>query len=230
MKLIQSQSVYVIYNPSLNITKIGISINVNKRKCILECACGCELLLHYNTMHIYEAEKIEIKAHEYFKDKRKKGEWFNISPCDAEEKIKELIVNAIIDPMVTDYLAGVSITKIAEERNVSRQAILLRLSYYGYREILESNNTRKKRSWKAIPEKCPANINCIEERLIISEPKKEENIFLDNKLPLLPVTKLKRIEPNINFNGEWYQIVKYINGCFYYAYTQDLIKAREFKV
>jgi hypothetical protein len=228
MKLNRSQAVYVIYNPDFNITKIGISDNVNKRKKDLQNACGCELLVHYNTAHIFNADAFEIQAHKKLAEKRRIGEWFNCTPEEAEIVVKDIVQKAISDPIIDAYINGVTISKIAQDHGVTRQAILSRLTEYGYKEKPQELYDNRK-SW----EKYGTYISTPKEESIKTSPTQEievpiieANSFLDEEKPKLPITGLKRIEPNLNFNGEWYQVSKYINGAFFYAYTKDVNKAR----
>jgi len=207
MKLNGTQCVYVIYNPELNITKIGISDNVSVRKTALEASCGCRLTLHYNTKHIINARDYEMKIHDRLSDKRKLGEWFNILPEEAIEVVKEITNSAKEDPIIIKYKNGDSISKIADYYNVSRQAIIYRLRDYGIKKVKEVIE-------RTIAEPIKPKMNCIN--------------YLDEEKPLLPLHKLKRLGPNIYFNEEWYQVNMYYNGSFIYAYSKNIDKANDF--
>jgi len=230
MKLEKAQSLYVIFNPELNITKVGISDNVESRKKVLECSCGCELILHYHTTHIFDALKYEAMAHKKLGDKRRIGEWFNVTPEEAAEVVKFVIERAVQDPIVQRYRNGDTITSIALTYGVTRQAIIARLKQFGFRE--SSTNSKP---WKFIikeEEKAATSGNYTEldkiDALGIKKPL-PENTYLDELLPSLPLQRLKRLEANINYNGDWYQISTYIAGEFKYAYTQDILKARAYR-
>lgn len=212
MKLNKSQCLYVMHNPELNITKIGITENLNTRKSTLETACGCRLTLVYNSIYILDARLYEIRVHHKLSHKRKLGEWFYTTPEDAIKIIESVIVGATEDPIVVAYRNGNSISKIAEHNNVSRQAIIHRLTDYGI---------------KANPKQPPEEIIAVVETYkgIKEVPP---TVFLDDTKPDFPVKNLKRAEPNINFNGEWFQVSTYKNGNFSYAYTKDIQKAREY--
>lgn len=220
MKIDRTQCIYVIYNPVLKITKVGISNNVLIRKTNLECSCGCRLVLSYFTDHLKNARVFEEKIHTILSDKRGVGEWFNITPEEAEYVIKNVLTDAVYDPMISQYREGISISKIAEDMGVTRQAIIHRLRDYGLRDkniySPQQEKTLEIKASRTVP--TPSN------------DVKDYNgsIYLDEDKPNLPLSKLKRIESNINFNGEWYQISVYRNGGFSYAYTRDINKAREY--
>jgi hypothetical protein len=61
---------------------------------------------------------------------------------------------------------------------------------------------------------------------IPSVPPKPTTESLDEESPSLPLFKLKKIEPNISFDGEWYQTSFYSQGEFKHAYTKSIDKAR----
>lgn len=231
MKLNKSQSIYVLYNPVLNITKIGISENINKRKRDLECACGCELELHYNTTHILNAITFESLCHSKLAEKRRIGEWFDVSPEEATTVVQTIIETAVIDPIVTAYGEGVSISKIANTHGVTRQAIIAKLIDYGYREPHDSLKGKElPTGWVKYGSYIPTSLTTK------IKPHKSELpsashapiTFLDDEIPVMPISKMKRLEHNINYNGEWYQVSIYKNGAFTYAYSRDIDKARLF--
>lgn len=214
MKLDKSQAVYVIYNPILNITKIGISENINRRKQILECECGCRLSISYNTNHITGAIYFEELIHDRLKDKRGIGEWFNISPEEAIEVVKDIIKDAKTDIILSSYKEGKSISQIAEDNNVSRQAIIWRLRHNG---LYNDKRTIIIPKEKAID--IPVQNKPIEEL---------NDIYIGDNKPIGVIKGLKRIEPNINYNGEWYQGSIYYNSKFHYIYSKDINKIKEY--
>jgi hypothetical protein len=230
MKIEGGRCVYVIHNPILKITKIGASDNPEKRKHDLELACGCELILCYSSKFLLCAEKYEIDAHNKFNAQRTMGEWFNITPERAIETIERIVQTATSDPVVELYRKGVPITKIAEEYEVTRQAILAKLKKYGVYD-----NTGK------IYERDPTTVKPTRIGTATLEPKEnkflhisevkdidDDTMFLDEEKPTLPLKNLKRLETNINFNQEWYQVSFFRDGEFIYAYTKDLTKARAY--
>ena len=123
MKLEKVQSVYVMYNPEINITKIGISEDVNIRCQSLRSAVGCDIQVKYHTEPITNALIIESKAHEHFNDCRRLGEWFNLSPDQAIKYIKSLNYLFNVDPIIKEYIKGLPVSTIAAQFKVSRQAI-----------------------------------------------------------------------------------------------------------
>lgn len=131
MKLETSQSLYVVFNPELNITKIGISANVQARLSSLRGDSGCDLQLIYYSSPISAAAVFEGRAHEILADKRKIGEWFNVDPQEAVRVVKGVVEDAMVDSIVTEHLSGRTITDIASDRGVTRQAIISKLKTYG---------------------------------------------------------------------------------------------------
>jgi hypothetical protein len=228
MKLEKTQCVYVIFNPDFNITKIGISDNVDKRRKDLEGACGCELLLHYSTEHVFNAIKFEALAHEKLAHKRRIGEWFNATPEEAAEVVKTIVATAVKDPIISAYIQGVTISKIAVDNNVTRQAIIARLKDYGFHNNIENILIvrEKGKRWQMYGTYSSPDAKLTDTPASPKEVPQEEIIFLDNIKPKMPLVGLKRIEPNINFNGEWYQVSTYCQGDFKYAYTKDIQKAK----
>lgn len=136
MKITKASCMYVILNPELNIVKIGISENPQKRLESLSYACGCALKLSYNTLPLKNARKNEAKCHEEFRDKRRIGEWFDVSVVSAVKYVKELEASIDIDIFVSKYISEKkSLVEIASEYKVTRQAVVKRLKTYGiYRE------------------------------------------------------------------------------------------------
>lgn len=84
---------YIIHNQQLNITKIGITNNINRRVRQLECQSGCKLNIYYQTEYFKRAKLIENSLHQHFKMFRLEGEYFNIEPELAKEKLLFIIEN-----------------------------------------------------------------------------------------------------------------------------------------
>ena len=213
MKLEKAQAVYVIYNPLLQYTKIGISENPQIRKRTLETACGCELELFYSTDHFINASEIELSCHLHHKESRLLGEWFKCSKEDAQTTVIRLSKKGIKDKIIEDYKEGKSISSIADKTGVTRQAIISKLSVCGLhnKKIIEVytpiNNEEKKEPTECI-------------------------YYLDEEKPKavgLGATP-KRVEANIKEDRSgWYHVTVYLNGKFNTAYTRDLTKARQFR-
>lgn len=85
--------IYIIHNPTLNLTKIGITDNLIRRKRQLECASGCKLDIFFHTEQINKASIIEQSLHEHFRSKRVEGEYFNIPPEIVLEKLEFVVGN-----------------------------------------------------------------------------------------------------------------------------------------
>lgn len=132
MKLQQAKSVYIIYNPEFNITKIGISFNAKDRMSSIMSHSGCQVELRYRTKDYTNAEMIERTMHEHFKANRKLFEWFYGDPQVMIDKLKEYEQEfGVTDRIAERYCNGETIKKLAGDNNVSRQAIIKRLKRSG---------------------------------------------------------------------------------------------------
>lgn len=212
------QCIYVIHNKEFNISKIGISTTPERRKMDLQIGCGCLLDVCYTSIYIKDAVYYEGLVHDHFKDKCKMGEWFNIQPEEAIPVIKDVLKAALSDNIINSYNNGLSITKIAKDYGVTRQAIIGKLKRYGVHKtkMTETIITPKQRQ---APTPKPIN-----------DVLNKTNIYLDdNEIPICKDREMKRIEPNIYYNNEWYKIVLYINKEMKQAYTRDINKAKEFR-
>jgi predicted GIY-YIG superfamily endonuclease len=90
---VSKKLLYIIENERLQLTKIGITDNLNRRLRQLECASGCKLNIYYNTELINHAKLIEKSLHEYFKIHRKEGEYFMLNPEIIKEKLLFVLNN-----------------------------------------------------------------------------------------------------------------------------------------
>jgi len=77
MKYILNKSLYLIYNKEIKRIKIGITNDINSRLSSLKCSSGCELELIYCSEKLKNSEYVEKKLHDFYKDSRHIGEWFN---------------------------------------------------------------------------------------------------------------------------------------------------------
>lgn len=82
----EKEKLYIVYNPITKLTKIGITVNIDRRIQELENSSGISLIL---SMYIVlekgvdeSAGYIEKFLHDNFKEKRKRGEWFKLSLKD----------------------------------------------------------------------------------------------------------------------------------------------------
>ncbi len=84
--IFQYTHLYVILNKDSGLCKIGITNNVKERLRTLTNQSGCDLHLLFDVWFecLYDESNIiaESYLHKYFKDKRKSGEWFSLSPRD----------------------------------------------------------------------------------------------------------------------------------------------------
>ena len=229
MKVEESRCVYVLYNPQTGLTKVGSSGNPANRKSQVEAACGCKLDLIYQSRHLVCPVVYEQTVQGLLYEHRTIGEWFKIeTPQDAVALIEKEIAGATEDPVVEYYKTGVTITKIAHEYNVSRQAILAKLKKYG---VYDSNGKIHEKIDQAPNPLFKTKFTPSEGRaqhISTIEDKYDDTMYLDGEEPELPLHNLKREEPNINFNGEWYQVAIFKDGEFIYAYTRDIAKARAY--
>jgi hypothetical protein len=227
MKIEEGRCVYALFNPITKLTKIGVTDNIETRKNTLELACGCRLELIHITRHLLRGEKYEVDAHRELSQYRVMGEWFNLPAHGIViETIDRVIESATQDAIVEDYRKGVSISKLALEYEVTRQAILARLKKYGVYDsqgrIFEKDPDAAKLTGAIKPKPNTS------EHISSVDDSYDETTYLDGEIPDLPLSKLKRLESNINFNGEWYQISIFKDGEFIYSYTRDLNKARAY--
>lgn len=115
--------VYVIFNPEINILKIGVTKNINKRLKSLQCASGCDLKVLYSTPPISNFFEIELNAHKFFKQFRRSGEWFDITEEMALNHLKSISFKDV-HPVYKLYLEGLSISKIAFICEYSRAYVI----------------------------------------------------------------------------------------------------------
>lgn len=81
--------VYVLLSKNGNV-KIGVSKNIVKRIAAIEGASGYKIEDYYITEKCSNSYAIEHMAHEYFRNGRLFGEWFNIDFNDAINVVKSL--------------------------------------------------------------------------------------------------------------------------------------------
>ena len=78
-----SEWLYLLWNPLTNFYKIGITSNIKKRWMDLSNAGGVQLylIMAINLEIGYDemSKSLEKIAHDHFKSKRQKGEWFDLS-------------------------------------------------------------------------------------------------------------------------------------------------------
>lgn len=128
MKLAQVRCVYVIFNKDVNITKIGVASDVKNRLSSIKHGCGCEMELVYNTTLMENFFEIETKAHQHFSDRRRYGEWFDITPEEAILFLESIQDDFIDDEILSDFEELGSLDSVAKKHKVSRQAVSQRIS------------------------------------------------------------------------------------------------------
>ena len=85
----ESDWIYLFYNHSTKLHKIGITIDVYSRHKEVEANCGTYIAI-INAIQMepdYDesARLVESTIHKYFKSKRKRGEWFDLNVRDLIE-------------------------------------------------------------------------------------------------------------------------------------------------
>jgi hypothetical protein len=75
--------IYLLINNQNFLYKIGITKNIIKRLSQIKSASGFDIsVVHYHS-DIIQYTDIELEMHKYWKDKRKIGEWFDLSKDDV---------------------------------------------------------------------------------------------------------------------------------------------------
>jgi hypothetical protein len=99
--------VYLLYAEESKLCKIGISRNIENRIQQITTASGLTIhhLLSIETERLYDesANFIEKKLHEFYKDKRIRGEWFNLDLRDIIQ-IRDLFHNVICGSYLDDTI------------------------------------------------------------------------------------------------------------------------------
>ncbi len=84
--------VYLILNTISNFYKIGISNNPPRRFAALQNQSGCKIIpviILKLAAEIDDSDyEIEILLHNYFKDKKIRGEWYSLNHADVSEIIE----------------------------------------------------------------------------------------------------------------------------------------------
>ena len=82
----EPQGVYVFYNSATRLYKIGITSTPRRRSRALSTSSGCDVnIILYLELQIGVDEKasyIEELMHEYYRVRRKGGEWFSLDGSD----------------------------------------------------------------------------------------------------------------------------------------------------
>lgn len=202
MKIERSQSVYVVFNPDTNRTKVGVSENMRQRLSNLIADSGCKLQLIYNTVRILNAEFYESKIHERLKEYNYLGEWFTLD-CN---KIKEIVIsetkNATVDSIVRQYSEGATIPELMGMSGMSRSGIVKHLKL--------SNEWNKNDTNKSVT-------------IEIKKP----NLMKDG----ITSGYDKRVEQNIytNNNNEKFVYRIYVNRIFKERFFDTLEQCRRYK-
>jgi hypothetical protein len=202
MKLERTQHVYVIENPALNQTKIGITENLKARMSSIRGESGCEIILRHATQRIAGAREYETKLHQHFEKCRTIGEWFKADPEDIILKVKEITLDARIDGVIKLYQDGYGIFHIMEVCGMSRTGIIKHL----------------KQSEEYNPNKV---------KPIISTVVKKPHLMKEGMTESFDI----RIESHIYTNRykDQYVYRVYSNGGFKERFFDDLIQTQRFK-
>jgi hypothetical protein len=84
------KSVYVIES-NIGLVKLGIADKPEDRRRRLQEASGFKLKLVHATPGRSDAKDVEAAAHKLLHDKRRTGEWFDVTPCEAVSAVEEAI-------------------------------------------------------------------------------------------------------------------------------------------
>lgn len=84
----RAKSLYVM-GSTIGLTKIGISDDPSARLRTIQGASGIRLSLVHSSDKTQDARAIEAAAHKLLAEKRRTGEWFDVSPEDAVEALAE---------------------------------------------------------------------------------------------------------------------------------------------
>ena len=190
--------VYVIQNKCANVLKIGITSDINQRLNTLMAHSGCEMIVLYSTIPVSNSELIEKTMHEFFKEYRFYGEWFKCESNIVVNKLKQYENEfGLPDDVALKYLSGISVSVLANENNVTRQAIINRLKKARLiREKEVKNQNKNPYTFKELfPKSIPNNFT--------------------------------KVDKNIYYNGFIYKFKLYYKGSFIEKYfeTLDCVKA-----
>ncbi|MGL5720071.1 MAG: GIY-YIG nuclease family protein [Alphaproteobacteria bacterium] len=86
--------VYLLFNKSTSMHKIGVTKNVSTRVSSIEMQTGVDMVLVEKTL-VDDMYFHESYLHKLFKEKRVKGEWFNLNDFDVE-KIKNMMQSKFV--------------------------------------------------------------------------------------------------------------------------------------
>lgn len=120
---------YLISDQVSGMVKIGKAVNVESRIISLQCGSASKLKL----IHLFDAN-IERLLHVKFKDKRKHGEWFDVSPDEIILFAESLNLSKHQIPISCiekeDKKRSEKIMNELDERNLSHQISLLESEGY----------------------------------------------------------------------------------------------------
>ena len=122
--------VYIIFNARTNLTKIGVSNDVDKRLTSLQSSTGCYLKLIYATQNINNAYEVEKIMHILYKNNRQLGEWFLIDYKSAKIRLKDIYLNVGNCNIIKAFNKGKTIYDIGYRYNLSKSNIIDYLSFY----------------------------------------------------------------------------------------------------
>lgn len=83
----QPKAIYVMES-EIGLVKLGISENPGARMRTIQGASGIRLELVHSSEHRLDAKAVEFAAHHLLREKRKTGEWFDVTAEEAIQAIK----------------------------------------------------------------------------------------------------------------------------------------------
>ena len=93
------KKVYVFLMENMTV-KIGIATDIERRIKQVQSSSGMKVKKHFNTKILENALNIEWDVHNYFKNQRLLGEFFNVDFEEAVKKIEELGVGQQIEEAI----------------------------------------------------------------------------------------------------------------------------------
>jgi predicted DNA-binding protein YlxM (UPF0122 family) len=198
---------YVVYNHEFNRTKVGVSSDPEKRSASFRGATGCDIELVFSSLPMLHAVSVEIKVLDKFRSLRcKYGEWIHGHHEEVVEYAKSLCSDKDVDARCMMYINGMTISDIAREFEVSRQAILKHLKKHGVyvhpdEEKMEVAINAAVPKKKGLKDKSDAYIACTD---ILSEVP---DVSINKRGPAW-----KRIATNLYASNQGYMVKYFKKG------------------
>lgn len=112
------KAVYIFHSTERDIIKIGVSDNPKRRNCSIRTCHGSNVDIYHLTPPLINWKEMEMKCHDYFADRRKLGEWFDVKPCEAKKYLFSICNLFEVDPIMIYYLNHMDQVKTALKFNL----------------------------------------------------------------------------------------------------------------